>query len=88
MSQITKLSARGQVAIPKAIRTARKWKAGTEFVIQETSDGVLLKAKKRIKPPPQTKSWSDLVGVANYRGPRRSLRDMDRGVLEEARKHA
>ena len=41
MSLITKLSSRGQVAISKAIRTAREWKAGTEFVIQETNEGVV-----------------------------------------------
>ncbi len=41
MSLIAKSSSGGQVAI-KAIRTARKWKAGTEFVIQETNEGVVL----------------------------------------------
>jgi len=85
MSQITKLSARGQVAIPKAIRTARKWKTGTEFVIQETTEGVLLKPKTKAERKSIT--IDDLVGILPYKGPRRSIREMDEAVLREARKH-
>jgi AbrB family looped-hinge helix DNA binding protein len=87
MSQITKLSTKGQIAIPKAIRTARRWKAGMEFVIQETNDGVLIKPKKEPRREGKTATWDDLIGIANYKGPRRSIREMDEGVLEEARKH-
>jgi AbrB family looped-hinge helix DNA binding protein len=90
MSQITKLSSKGQVSIPKALRTARRWKAGTEFVIEETSEGVLLRPKKAGKKSPQEKktaSWDDLIGIMQYKGPRRSIREMDEAVLREARKH-
>jgi AbrB family looped-hinge helix DNA binding protein len=87
MSQIAKLSAQGQIPIPKAIRTARKWKPGMEFVIQETNDGVLLKPKKELKREGKTLTVDDLIGIANYKGPRRSIREMDAGVREEARKH-
>lgn len=87
MSQITKLSARGQVAIPKAIRTARKWKAGTEFVVQETNEGVLLKPKKDPKREDKPLTIDDLIGIMPYKGPRRSIREMDEAVLREARKH-
>jgi AbrB family looped-hinge helix DNA binding protein len=87
MSQITKLSTRGQIAIPKAIRTARRWKPGTEFVVQETSEGILLKPKNVPKPEGKTLTWDDLIGIMPYKGPRRSIREMDEGVLREARKH-
>ena len=87
MSQITKLSAKGQIPIPKAIRTARRWKAGMEFIIQETSDGILVKPKKEPKREGKTATWDDLIGIAKYKGPRRSIREMDEGVMEEARKH-
>lgn len=87
MSLITKLSSRGQVAIPKAIRIARKWKAGTEFVIKETNEGVVLKPKKEPKKEDKTLTIDDLIGIAKYKGPRRSIREMDEGVMEEARKH-
>ena len=88
MSQTTKMSTRGQIAIPKAIRTARRWKPGTEFVVQETRDGILLKPKKAPKQTERTATWDDLIGIAKYKGPRRSIREMDEGVMEEALKHA
>jgi AbrB family looped-hinge helix DNA binding protein len=86
MSQITKLSAKGQIPIPKAIRTARRWKPGMEFIVQETSEGVLLKPKKEPKER-KTTSWEDLIGIMPYKGPRKSIREMDEAVLREARKH-
>jgi AbrB family looped-hinge helix DNA binding protein len=88
MSQITKLSTRGQIAIPKAIRTARRWKPGMEFVVQETSEGILLKPKKAPRPKGKTGTIDDLIGIMRYKGPRRSIREMDEGVMEEALKHA
>ncbi len=87
MRQTTKLSTRGQIAIPKALRTARRWKPGTEFVIQETNDGLLLKPKKQPKREGKTLTWDEVIGIANYKGPRRSIREMDEGVMDEARKH-
>jgi AbrB family looped-hinge helix DNA binding protein len=87
MSQITKLSAKGQIPIPKAIRTARRWKPGMKFVIQETSEGVLLKPEREPKREDKTLTIDDLIGIANYKGPRRSIREMDEGVMDEARKH-
>jgi len=50
-------------------------------------EGVLLKPKKEPKPAAKTLTWDDIIGIANYKGPRRSIREMDEGVLEEARKH-
>ena len=87
MSQIAKLSARGQIAIPKALRLARKWKAGTEFVIHETSEGVLIKPKKEPKRGGKALTIDDLIGIMPYKGPRRSIQEMDEAVLREARKH-
>jgi AbrB family looped-hinge helix DNA binding protein len=88
MSQTTKLSVRGEITIPKAIRTARRWKPGTVFVVQETSEGVLVRPKPVRKPKERSATWDDLIGIAKYRGPRRSIREMDESVMEEASKHA
>jgi AbrB family looped-hinge helix DNA binding protein len=87
MSQSTKMSAKGNIAIPNAIRAVRRWKPGMEFVIQETNDGVLLKPKKEPKREGKSLTWDDVVGIANYKGPRKSIREMDQGVMDEARKH-
>ena len=40
----TRVSTKGQVILPKAIRDKRKWAAGTELTVEETTDGVLLQA--------------------------------------------
>jgi len=41
--ETTRLSTKGQIVLPKSIRTARAWKAGTEFTVEETREGILLK---------------------------------------------
>ncbi len=61
---ITKLSAKFQISIPKTVRTARHWKAGQEFAFIPKGEGVLL------VPVPKP---ADLAGLArgakpdNYR---------------------
>lgn len=41
--ETTRLSSKGQIVVPKNIRTARAWVPGTEFTVEETSDGILLR---------------------------------------------
>jgi AbrB family looped-hinge helix DNA binding protein len=84
MSRITKLSTKGQIVLPKSLRTARRWKPGTEFIIEEQPDGILLKPKK----PKGSVSWTDLIGIAGYRGPRQTIKQMNEGVAKEALKHS
>lgn len=45
--QTTRLSTKGQIILPKGIRTTRAWGPGTEFTVEETSDGVLLRPAAR-----------------------------------------
>ena len=40
----TTLSTKGQVILPKALRDALDWKPGTRLVVENTPEGVLLKA--------------------------------------------
>ncbi len=40
--EIAKLSAKFQISIPKAVRTAHHWQAGQEFAFIPKGDGVLL----------------------------------------------
>ena len=42
MPDTAKLSAKFQISIPKAVRDARKWKAGQEFAFIPKGTGVLL----------------------------------------------
>jgi AbrB family looped-hinge helix DNA binding protein len=41
--ETTRLSTKGQIILPKGIRVSRAWKPGTEFTVEESGDGVLLR---------------------------------------------
>ena len=77
----TRLSSKGQVILPKAVRTQRGWKRGTEFVIESVGEGVLLKPLKRFKRT----HLQDLLGCTGYSGPAKSLADMERAIVAGAR---
>jgi AbrB family looped-hinge helix DNA binding protein len=83
MSQMTKLSTKGQVVLPKSLRAAHRWKPGTEFFVQERDGGILLVPK----PSAKSRTWRSMLGYLPYFGKRKSIREMDEGVAAEARKH-
>jgi AbrB family looped-hinge helix DNA binding protein len=41
--ETTRLSTKGQIVLPKAIRASRAWAPGTEFTVEESGDGILLR---------------------------------------------
>jgi AbrB family looped-hinge helix DNA binding protein len=43
----TRLSTKGQIVLPKGIRASRAWGPGTEFTIEETGEGILLRPATR-----------------------------------------
>lgn len=47
---MTTLSTNGQVILPKAIRDRREWGAGTRLIVEETTEGVLLKQAPAFSP--------------------------------------
>jgi AbrB family looped-hinge helix DNA binding protein len=80
--ETTKLSSKGQVVLPSAVRSARNWKPGTELAVENRPEGVLL----RLLKPFAESRLSEVVGSAGYKGRRKTLRDMQIAVLKEARK--
>ncbi len=80
--ETTKLSSKGQVIIPKSVREAHRWAAGTEFTIEDTPQGVLLKPKRLF---PETRLEEGL-GCTGYQGPPLSLDDIDRLLAEDLRR--
>jgi AbrB family looped-hinge helix DNA binding protein len=80
--ETTRLSTRGQIVLPLSIRTARSWKPGTEFCVEETDSGVLLRP---VRPLPETK-LEDVAGYLKYKGTPKSLRDMNEGPAREVRR--
>jgi AbrB family looped-hinge helix DNA binding protein len=74
----TKLSSKGQIIIPKALREAYNWQAGLEFMVIDTGDGILLK-------PVQAFAGTTLEQVAGclaYEGSAKSVDDMDKAVRQ------
>lgn len=77
-----RLSSKGQIVLPKYLREMRGWNPGTVLDVEEVPEGVLLRFVKH----PLVASVEDLLGCTGYRGPRRSLADMDAAIHDEARK--
>jgi AbrB family looped-hinge helix DNA binding protein len=73
-----KLSTKGQIVIPKELRDVHKWSAGMLIDFVETPDGILMKPKAA----PKRYTLDDVIGIANYTGPTKSLEDMERGIEE------
>ena len=76
--QTTRLSSKGQVIIPQAIRDAYHLIAGQELEVEMTSQGILLKTNRAL---PKT-SVSDLLGCTGYQGKALSLDDMDEAIQQ------
>lgn len=80
--QTTTVSTKGQVILPKAIRRALGWDAGTRLVVENRPEGVLLKPEPLF---PETRP-EDVYGCLAWKGPTKSLAEMDEAVLEEAKR--
>ena len=77
----TKLSTKGQITIPKEIRSAHGWSKGLEFTVQETENGLLL------TPLPLfvETTLADVPGCTGYQGPPKSLEEMEEAIARGAR---
>jgi AbrB family looped-hinge helix DNA binding protein len=80
----TVISTKGQVILPKAIRDQRHWAAGTRLTVEDTPEGVLLKATPLFA---QTKVNS-VFGSLRHGGPALTLEDMDKAIAQEAKRRA
>ncbi len=82
-TQTTKLSSKGQVVIPKSLLTAHRWKPGTEFIVEEQGENIVLRPKEKR----EKLQWEKLIGCVNYKGPRKTIKEMDEAVAAEALRH-
>ena len=81
----TIVSTKGQVILPKAIRQQRHWDTGTRLIVEDTADGVLLRAAPLFAPT----RVEDVYGCLPYAGPPKTPEDMDAGIAAEVkRRHA
>lgn len=82
--ETTRLSTKGQIILPKKIRASRAWGPGTEFTVEETSEGVLLKPAGIF---PRT-TLDEVVGCLKYKGKAKTLAQMDAAIGREvSRRH-
>lgn len=80
----TVISTKGQVILPKAIRDQRHWTTGTRLTVEDTPDGVLLRATPAF---PET-SIDAVFGSLHHKGPALSLEDMEEAIAREAKRRA
>ena len=76
-----RVSSKGQLVIPKELRTRRGLHPVAELDIEEVPEGVLL----RLLPAPSAGVLDDLLGCTGYHGPRRALEKMEAGIRKGAR---
>jgi len=83
MATTTKLTAKGQVLLPKALRISHGWKPGTEFIVEAGDGCIVLRPKTRDK----ALAWNDLIGCVGCVGPRKTLKQMKEAIAAESRGH-
>ena len=80
----TRLSTKGQIILPKNIRTSRAWVAGTEFTVEEAGDGVLLRPTGRF---PET-SLDQVAGCLRRQRQSKTVAQMHAAIRREVmRRH-
>ncbi len=81
---VTVVSTKGQVIVPKGIRDQRRWSAGTRLVVENRLEGVLLREEPLFAPT----RIEDVFGSLPYKGPSKTIAQMDAGVMMQARRRA
>lgn len=79
--ETTRLSSKGQVILPKSVRESHHWLPGTEFMVEDTPDGVLLRPAKSFQPT----RLEDVIGCTGYQGPTKTLQDMEEAIAKGAK---
>jgi AbrB family looped-hinge helix DNA binding protein len=79
--ETTRLSTNGQLILPKEIRERHGWTAGTELIVEDHGNSVVL---RQVEDLPAT-TLEDLIGCAGYEGPARSSEEMEAGIARGAR---
>ena len=79
---MTIVSTKGQVILPKAIRQRRNWQPGTRLMVEDTPEGVLLKAAPVFAPTRP----EDVAGMLAYREPPKTLEEMDAAITAEVKR--
>ncbi len=77
--ETTRLSSKGQIVLPKDIRDSRSWAPGTEFTVEESGDGILLRPASRF---PETR-LEEVVGCLRFKGKSKTDAQMRAAIRRE-----
>lgn len=80
--ETTKLSSKGQVVIPKSLRSMHRWDTGLEFMVIDTGDGLLLKPRGPFTPT----ELSEVAGMLKDKVAARSDKEIEASLREEVRR--
>ncbi|MGS2723543.1 AbrB/MazE/SpoVT family DNA-binding domain-containing protein [Porticoccus sp. GXU_MW_L64] len=80
--ETTRLSSKGQIIIPKQIRTAHQWAIGLELQVIEVPEGILLKPKA----PFRAARLDEVAGCLPYDDETKSEAEINKAMREAARK--
>ncbi len=77
--ETTKLSSKGQIVLPKAVRDALEWPAGANLSVERRGDKIVLKRM----PDFPARTVEEVAGCLKYDGPPISLADMEKAIDDE-----
>ena len=80
--ETTKLSSKGQVIIPKALRNTYNWTPGLELMVIDTGDGLLLKPKAPFAPT----ILADVAGLFKGKVVAKTDTEIQAALLQDIRK--
>jgi len=81
--QTTKLSSKGQVIIPKILRSRYNWNTGQKLSVIDTGDGILLRPSHFF----QNTELEQVAGILKYSGKPVSIDDMEEAIKKGALEH-
>ncbi|WP_311028402.1 AbrB/MazE/SpoVT family DNA-binding domain-containing protein [Mesorhizobium koreense] len=84
MNVRARISSKGQLVLPKAVREAYGLGPGSEVDIESAGDSIVLKPLH--KKARRTYTIDEVAGFLKYDGPPVTVEDMERGILEEAKR--
>ena len=80
--ETTRLSTKGQIILPKTVRDSHAWPPGTEFSVEETPQGVLLRPLKRSP----ASNLAEVKGCLKWSGKPKTTAVMNTGIARRVMK--
>jgi AbrB family looped-hinge helix DNA binding protein len=84
MNARARISSKGQLVLPKAVRDAYGLGPGSEVDIESAGESIVLRPIKRKDRRRYT--IDEVAGFLKYKGRPVTLEDMERGIVEEAQR--